>query len=272
MDDETEKSNLNGRSTEDKDVDVIKFPSLAERYRLRRQKEKQEKEFRAQCKKNKGLAPSHNTQPFFNKGSVPKSVLLTISVFVAIHAITHILLSDAQILMLYRDFGFASSNYTGSTGLASFIGPITHMFIHASWMHVAVNCITFMIFGTFCIREFGTKITMAFFILCGLGGALLHFAINPFSQAPVIGASGAISGFFALFIVLAYKRGSFQNFKLVRKHGILPIIGFWMLFMFASAFLLGGGSHAWEAHMGGFLSGLLLLSWLTKKDLRFWRF
>ena len=97
----------------------------------------------------------------------------------------------------------------------------------------------------------------------------MHFVFNIGSHSPLIGASGAISGFFAVFLVTMYKRGGFHQFKLVREYGLMVVIGFWLLLMFLIAIIMGGQS--WEAHTGGFIVGLFMLTWLVRKDLKFWR-
>lgn len=258
----------NGNDGNDDDK-IVHFPSLADRDRMRKEKIAKEEAWRAEYKaKQKALNKMQNP-PFINWDKIPLFVRVLLPIFIVIHAGQQILLDQPQQMMLFLNFGFLPAHYTGHVGWQSIAGPFTHLFLHGDWMHLVFNCIMFTAMGTFFARDFGNKMAWAFFFACGLGGAALFLALNFGDRYPLIGASGAISGFFAVFLVMMYKRGGFHQFKLVRQYGLMAVIGFWLVLMFAIAILMGG--HSWEAHTGGFMTGLFFLSWIIRKDLKFWR-
>src|ERR1700759_4244985 len=71
---------------------------------------------------------------------------------------------------------------------------VSYMGLHADWTHLAINCFWLLAFGPVVARRFGAGLFLAFFIICGLAGALTYLAFNWGGAAAVIGASGAISG------------------------------------------------------------------------------
>jgi membrane associated rhomboid family serine protease len=259
-----------GGGDDDKDKNkIVHFPTLAERDRIRKEKIAKEEAWQAEYKAKQKVLKSASNPPFLNLPNIPMFVRILLPTFVIIHALHELLLSDAQQMELFLSFGFVPAFYTGEFRWTALFGPITHLYLHGDWMHLAFNTIMMTAMGAFFARELGNKIAWMFFFACGLGGALMHFAFNIGDHSPLIGASGAISGFFAVFLVTMYKRGGFHQFKLVRDHGLMVVIGFWLLLMFLIAIIMGGQS--WEAHMGGFIVGLFMLTWLVRKDLKFWR-
>jgi membrane associated rhomboid family serine protease len=112
-------------------------------------------------------------------------------------------------------------------------------------------------FGAMAEKVYGPKPFIAFYICAGLMGALGHLIVEPFSQIPVVGASGALSGLFAVVIVFLQRMGQMGQ----GKYGLWPIIGIWcgISFLFAWAGGAGVGDIAWAAHLGGFLGGFALL-------------
>ena len=269
-DDESEKngmngSGLNGHKNAERDNRVIQFPTLADRDRLRKEKIAKEEAWRKEYKaKQKSQNP-----PFLNIPNIPLFVRIIIPALILIHIGIFLLFDESQIMNIYTIFGFIPAYYTSDLQWYALLGPFTHMLLHGSWMHLIFNTIMLAAMGTFFAREFGNTITTIFFILCGLGGALAFLLLNMGDRFPLIGASGAISGFFAVFLVLMQKRGAFSAFGNAKKYGILPLVGFWLVFMILIGQLNGG--HAWEAHTGGFITGLLALSWLFRKDFKFWK-
>ena len=101
---------------------------------------------------------------------------------------------------------------------------------------------------------------LAFFVLCGVAASLLHAFVDPSSQRPLVGASGAISGVVAAYLLL-YPRvriwALFLNGIPLRVPAY-GAIGFWFAMQFASAFLGGDDGIGWFAHLGGFAAGAVL--------------
>lgn len=249
----------------DEDSQIIYFPSLAERDKIKREQTKAEQ---------KASAPAH--QPFLNIGNIPPFAGLVAAAFILIHAGVMLLLNDGQILRLYYTLGFVPINYSGlgilheQWGIAYLLSPFTYGFLHGSWMHLGFNIVMWLALGTFFEKQFGTKRAIRFFFLCALGGAAFHFVINPFSGVAVIGASASISGAFAVTLAMLYKRGMMGPRG---RYGILPLLILWVTLMIVMG-LAGGGmgeNVAWIAHLGGFFTGLLYVTRKLEGHFKFWK-
>lgn len=257
---------LKSPMTDDEDKSkIVKFPSLAERDRIRKKQIEEENAWRKDYKARKKAA----AEPFFNFGNIPPFIKIITAIFVGIHIIMSFLIDEALRVKLIYMFGFVPANFTNTEAfeLIHLLTPITYNLLHGSWTHLGFNVVMGLALGTFCEKMFSTPTTIKFFFLCGAAGALAYFALNPTSSAPVIGASGAISGFFAAALMMLYEQGRFGMLggKLANK-GPWPIILGWTLIMIIIG-LIGGGI-AWEAHIGGFLSGALLYTFMRKGKLR----
>ncbi len=152
--------------------------------------------------------------------------------------------------------------------------PITYTFLHGGWTHLAVNGLTLAAFGTPVARRLGDRLFLVFFAGGALAGALTHFALHPLDATPVVGASAAIAGTMAAIVRFAFAPGSrlgeTEDGREVRTASLSQLKGnrqaiVFLVVWFAANFLFGafpqaaGSSEAiaWEAHIGGFLFGLL---------------
>jgi membrane associated rhomboid family serine protease len=150
----------------------------------------------------------------------------------------------------------------------------TSMFLHGSWMHLLGNMWFLWLFGNNIEDSMTRPRFLAFYLLCGLGAALLQVVVDPSSIIPMVGASGAISGVMGAYLVL---------FPSVRVYTIVPL-GFFittyalpawvMLLYWAFIQLVGGfsrigaegGGVAFWAHVGGFVAGVVLVRMFTRAD------
>ena len=136
------------------------------------------------------------------------------------------------------------------------------LFMHGSWLHLLGNMLFLWIFGNNIEDRLGRLRFVLFYLLCGVGASLAHVLFNPASLAPVIGASGAISGVMGAYLALfpmARIRTLVFVFILVTTMDIPAsvFLVIWFVFQFLSA---GGGTGiAWLAHVGGFILGFLLV-------------
>ena len=132
-----------------------------------------------------------------------------------------------------------------------------------------MNCLWLLAFGPVVARRFGALLFLPFFLVCGAIGAATYLAFNWGSTAPVIGASGAISGLMAAGIRMLplplYLGGPrSQGLSPIFSRQILLFTVLWMgiNLVFGLTGVGGVGSEvrliAWQAHVGGFLAGLLL--------------
>jgi membrane associated rhomboid family serine protease len=145
----------------------------------------------------------------------------------------------------------------------------TSMFMHGGWLHIGGNMLYLWIFGDNVEDAMGHVRFLLFYLLCGIGAALLQIVIDTSSMVPMVGASGAISGVLAAYLVMFPRRSVrvlvfLGIFVTVIALPALLVIGFWILLQFISGLGSLGpnttqtGGVAYFAHIGGFLTGLLL--------------
>jgi membrane associated rhomboid family serine protease len=148
---------------------------------------------------------------------------------------------------------------------------ITSMFLHANLLHVAGNMLFLWIFGNNVEDKLGEIKFLIVYFASGIGGSLLQIYITPASTVPMLGASGAISGLLAAY-VLYFPRARILTFVVPFFIFTLPaylFIGYWIALQALNAFLnIGaiGGGVAFFAHVGGFLTGLILALLLRPRE------
>lgn len=144
-------------------------------------------------------------------------------------------------------------------------GLVTHMLVHGSWMHVIMNALAVLAFGTPVARAFNKPLGalgwLLFFIVCGVIGGLGYTLIKWGSLTPVVGASGAAFGMIGASLRLMAGAGiMIPLFHPVVLRGAAVWMGVNLLTGLLGGFITGeGGGIAWEAHAFGFVAGLLLI-------------
>lgn len=139
---------------------------------------------------------------------------------------------------------------------------ITYQFLHGGWWHLISNMAFLWVFADNVEDAFGHAGFLIFYLLCGAAAGMLHTLLAPQSAAPLIGASGAVSGVLASYLLL-YPKARVWILLFLRIP--LPISAFWalsgwFLLQVVSVFIATdeGDQVAWWAHIGGFLCGLIL--------------
>ena len=142
------------------------------------------------------------------------------------------------------------------------------MFMHAGWTHILGNMLFLFVFGLHVERSMGGVRYLIFYFICGLGANALEIATSIDSNAPGLGASGAIAGILAAYLVL-YPRSHVRTLiplGFIFWTARLPawvFIGLWFLLQLvdglASISNAAAGGIAYSAHIGGFVTGLLLV-------------
>ncbi len=142
---------------------------------------------------------------------------------------------------------------------------VTSMFLHGGWLHLLGNCWFLWIFGNNVEDAMGHRRFLGFYLLAGIAAALAQVAVGPGSAVPMVGASGAISGVMGAYIVL---------YPQVRVHTVVPLLiiffrltvpawlmlGLWFVMQVVNAqFDQVGGVAVW-AHIGGFVTGAVLVT------------
>ena len=148
---------------------------------------------------------------------------------------------------------------------------ISFMFLHGGFLHLLGNMWSLYIFGDNVEDRMGSARYLAFYLLCGLVSGLFHLALNPHSQVPTIGASGAIAGVMGAYFILYPQSKILTLIPIFFIPYFIEIPAFVFLgIWFALQFLSAAGPQAqssgvaWWAHIGGFVFGLLCLKLFLK--------
>ena len=153
------------------------------------------------------------------------------------------------------------------------VGTIfTSMFMHGGWMHLIGNMLYLWIFADNIEDDLGTLNFVIFYLVCGIGAAMSQVLMDVNSQIPMIGASGAIGGVLGAYLI-NYPNARvlvlipFGFFSQLLKIRAIYVLGFWFILQFINSFLSSssGGGVAYAAHIGGFITGLVLILFFNKK-------
>ena len=147
---------------------------------------------------------------------------------------------------------------------AGFLTIFTAMFMHAGWAHLGGNMLYLWIFGDNLEDRFGHIKFLIFYLLCGVAAMAAQMAFSLGSNVPNLGASGAIAGVLAGYILL-FPQGKvrvMQGQQVIQVPALL-VIGLWIVLQLFSgigsiASSADTGGVAYMAHIGGFAAGLML--------------
>jgi membrane associated rhomboid family serine protease len=149
---------------------------------------------------------------------------------------------------------------------------ISSMFLHGGLLHLGGNMLYLWIFGDNVEDKLGHLRFFIFYILSGLAGSMAHVLASPGSQVPMIGASGAIAGVLGAYMIRfpqsrIWTLIFFGFFIRTVRIPAIFVLGFWFILQLLYGLpSLGAqeGGVAWFAHIGGFLTGILLFKIMRK--------
>ncbi len=106
-----------------------------------------------------------------------------------------------------------------------------------------------------------------FYLMCGIFAALLHSWLNPASDMPLVGASGAVAGVIAAYLILhpRVKVWVLALWRIPIKITAAWALGIWLGWQFASLLLKSEENVAWWAHIGGFVAGATLILFMRRR-------
>jgi membrane associated rhomboid family serine protease len=182
------------------------------------------------------------------------------------------------------DYSLVPCEYTGHCALYPgtptpfWLTLFTSMFLHGGWAHILGNMVFLWVFGGHIERSMGHLRYLVFYLLCGLGASVLEIATAANSNVPGLGASGAIAGVLAAYLLL---------YPTSTVRGLLPIswvlipvwlpawvliVGWFLLQLISGIASLSpdtgaaAGGVAYWAHVGGFLTGAVLIWPFSQPD------
>ncbi|MER0237141.1 rhomboid family intramembrane serine protease [Fulvimarina sp. MAC8] len=216
--------------------------------------------------------------PAFN---APTIILVCIAVLVVVHVFRvyvagpelerSFVLNLAFIPGCYGDLAIDCSDRLAGV---DYWTPVSYTLLHGDAMHIGLNSLWLLVFGTPVARRLGSQRFIAFSLAGSVAGAALFFLVNPDLLAPVIGASGAVSALMGGASRFALPRGGRVNLMradmrlplepiatcLTNRTVVVFVAAFFVTnFLFSTSLggALGEGNVAWEAHLGGFAFGFL---------------
>ena len=152
---------------------------------------------------------------------------------------------------------------------------LSSMFLHGGWLHLLGNMLYLWIFGNNVEDSMGHLRFLIFYLVCGAVAALLQAYSAPMSNIPMIGASGAVAGTLGAYLLLHPRAriltfvflGIFWTF--IRLPAVI-VLGGWIVIQIVNAIGVqpGTGGVAWLAHVGGFLSGVMLIGVFKRRTVR----
>jgi membrane associated rhomboid family serine protease len=167
--------------------------------------------------------------------------------------------------LLLRRWGVVPADVLGWP--AAWVTLITSLFLHAGWLHLASNGVYLWVFGMGVERRLGAGRYLLLYLASGIVGGLAYVVAQPTSEAPAVGASGAIAGVIAANLVLqpSLALGSIAPALFIRQAAGPSLPALVLLLMWLLTQLFSGVASittttgiAWWAHLGGFASGLVL--------------
>jgi len=234
------------------------------------------------------VLPLHDDNPATLRPYVTVGVIIACSL---VYLGQHLLLSSTGAQQVAYALGVIPAVLTGREVLPAEIALLpapatifTSMFLHAGFLHLAGNMWFLWIFGNNVEDAMGHVRFLIFYVLCGVVAVFSQVLPNPGSIAPMVGASGAISGVLGAYMLL-YPRarvllGLPAGFLIIQL-GRFPAV--WVLAAwFVLQLVMGSvgaaeipgrttGRIAFGAHIGGFVAGLLLVTVFKRRGVPLWR-
>ncbi len=164
----------------------------------------------------------------------------------------------------FADVGIISSSFDqiyDQAGIPEFATLITYQFLHGDVLHLVGNMLFLWVFGDNVEDALGHVRFLVFYLACGIVGGLAHLAMTEQPGVPLIGASGAISGVVAAYLLLHPK---VNLWVLVLR--VIPLqvkalwaLGAWIAMQFVMVLTPSIGPTAWWSHVGGLVAGAVLV-------------
>ena len=170
-------------------------------------------------------------------------------------------------------WGLRPAQLTGDPS-GAWITIFTAMFLHGGWFHLLSNMWFLYLFGDNVEARMGAGRYLIFYLLSGVAAVLLQTYIMPGSAVPMIGASGAIAGILGAYLI-SFPRSRIASlvpilfiFTIVEIPAVIFLVFWFILQVYSGLFAMQGASAsgiAWWAHIGGFVFGVIMVSFFARR-------
>ena len=212
------------------------------------------------------MIPVKVTQPSYSKPTVTV-LIIVVNLLVFLHEFWLQLVDPYSLNAFMAAYSLRPAHF-------HFENVITSMFLHAGWLHVLGNMLFLWVFGDNIEDILGHGKYLAFYFLCGIAAGLTQVLIDPSSRVPIVGASGAIAGVMGAYLV------KFPHSQVKMLTWFIIIFSFdlpaWLMLVYWFGMqLLGGfgtvseasqGGTAFFAHVGGFITGIVLVNVMGARE------
>lgn len=143
---------------------------------------------------------------------------------------------------------------------------LTYMFLHGNILHLAGNMIFLWVFGDNVEDAMGHMRFLFFYLLCGIFAGLAHALVSASSNVPMIGASGAVAGVIAAYLMLHphVRVWVLAFFRIPLRVSAGFALAIWIVLQIVSVIFDEGSGTAWWAHIGGLIAGAVLILFMRK--------
>jgi membrane associated rhomboid family serine protease len=199
--------------------------------------------------------------------------IIALNVLVFLFQLT---LDEGDLVRFIMDWGTVPREISNGDDLFALV---TCMFLHGGWLHIAGNMLFLWVFGDNVEDTMGHLKFLVFYLICGIAASGLQVVVDSDSRIPLIGASGAISGVLAAYLVL-FPKGKIRTLIFIGLPIVVLVpawamIGYWIVIQFINgAASLGvdtaetGGGVAYFAHIGGVKAGAALVWFFRDPDIQ----
>jgi membrane associated rhomboid family serine protease len=144
---------------------------------------------------------------------------------------------------------------------------VTYMFLHGGWIHLIGNMLFLWVFGDNIEDAMGHIRFIMFYLMCGIFAGLLHAYMLPHSELPLIGASGAVAGVIAAYLILhpKVKVWVLALWRIPIRITAAWALGIWILAQFGNLLFESEEAIAWWAHIGGLVAGAVLILFMRRR-------
>lgn len=207
--------------------------------------------------------------------NIPTSILAVLAVCFIVHFARDYLLSENHNLLVLFYGSFIPARYAENLNWEAFTSPVTYSLLHGSVGHLLNNSVWLVAFGSPVAKAMTNVRFCLFWIATAMIAALFHYLADPTSMAPMIGASGAVSGMMGAAARAGFRLKADDELvggrfvlppivQLIRSRTVLTFLGFYLLTNVGiGVFGASAGSPvaniAWQAHIGGLTGGFFLL-------------